>query len=405
MGQGGTMKILLGITGGIAAYKSCELARMLIRAGHRVRACITDAGSRFITPLTLATLTGEPCFGANPEYHEWRPNPKVEHVDLAKWADLIAVVPATADIMGKTAHGLADDLLSTVLLAARGQVLWAPAMNHAMWKHPSVRSNLATLRSYGHLVVDPAVGFLAEGETGIGRLAELEDIFEAIQTFAGPKLPAFDGKKVLVTAGPTREDLDPVRTLTNRSSGAMGIELARALRNAGAEVHLVLGGELPAPWGVNTSRIRSAQEMLAACEAVWPSMDGLIGAAAVADQRPETCAAEKVKKSDGPETLILVRTPDVLATLSSVKHAGQWAIGFAAESEDHVANAQTKLVKKKLDAVLVNDISEGKGFGGQSNTLIPVTSGGAAVPIGPLPKDKLAQAAVTWLSEFLTPAP
>ena len=398
------MKILLGITGGIAAYKACELARMLVRAGHQVRACITDAGSRFITPLTLATLTGEPCFGANPEYHEWRPNPKVEHVDLAKWADLIAVVPATADIMGKTANGLADDLLSTVLLAARGQVLWAPAMNHAMWKHPSVQANLATLRGYGHLVVDPAVGFLAEGETGIGRLAELEDIFEAIQVSVWPKLTAFNGKKVLITAGPTREDLDPVRTLTNRSSGAMGVELARALRNAGAEVHLVLGGDLPTSWGVNTTRVRSAQEMLVACEAVWPVMDGLIAAAAVADQRPETYSTEKVKKSEGPETLVLVRTPDVLATLSAQKRPGQWVVGFAAESEDLVPNAQAKLTKKHLDAILVNDISKGKGFGNQGNTLIPITPKGAAPSIGPLPKDQLSQAVITWLSEFLTPA-
>lgn len=396
------MKILLGITGGIAAYKSCELARMLIRAGHQVRACLTDAGSRFITPLTLATLTGEPCFGANPEYHEWRPNPKVEHVDLAKWADLIAVVPATADILGKTANGLADDLLSTVLLAARGQVLWAPAMNHAMWKHPAVQGNLETLRGFGHLIVDPAVGFLAEGETGIGRLADLEDIFEAIQTFAGPQLAAFKGKRVLVTAGPTREDLDPVRTLTNRSSGAMGVELARALRNAGARVHLILGGDLKAPWGLETTRVRSAQEMLEASEKSWPSMDGLIAAAAVADQRPETCAVEKVKKAEGPETLVLVRTPDVLATLSARKRPGQWVVGFAAESEDHVANAQVKLRKKQLDVVLVNDIAAGKGFGLQANTLTPVSALGASEPIGPLGKDGLAQGVVAWLDRFLT---
>jgi phosphopantothenoylcysteine decarboxylase/phosphopantothenate--cysteine ligase len=395
------MKILLGITGGIAAYKACELARMLIRAGHQVRACLTDAGSRFITPLTLATLTGEPCFGANPDYHEWRPNPKVEHVDLAKWADLIAVVPATADIMGKTANGLADDLLSTVLLAARGQVLWAPAMNHAMWRHPAVQLNLETLRGFGHRVVDPAVGFLAEGETGIGRLADLEDIFEAIQTVAGPTLEAFKGKQILITGGPTREDLDPVRTLTNRSSGAMGVELARALRDAGACVHLVLGGDLKAPWGVDTVRVHSAQDMLEACEQQWPSMDGLIAAAAVADQRPESYASEKVKKSDGPETLVLVRTPDVLATLSAQKRPGQWVVGFAAESEGHLANAKDKLRKKHLDVVLVNDISAGKGFGAQVNALTPVTSNGASDPIGPLAKDLLARGVVVWLDAYL----
>ncbi len=396
------MNILLGITGGIAAYKACELARMLIRAGHRVRTCLTDAGSRFVTPLTLATLTGEPCFGANPEYHEWRANPKVEHVDLAKWAELIAVVPATADILGKTANGLADDLLSTVLLAARGPVLWAPTMNHAMWKHPAVQTNLATLRGCGHLVVDPTVGFLAEGETGIGRLAELEDIFEAIQTLAGPQLAAFKGKRILVTGGPTREDLDPVRTLTNRSSGAMGVELARALRNAGACVHLVLGGDLKAPWGIDTVRVRCAQDMLEACENRWPSMDGLIAAAAVADQRPETYAPEKMKKAEGSETLVLVRTPDVLATLSSRKHPGQWVVGFAAESEQHVANAQAKLRKKDLNAVLVNDISAGKGFGAQANCLIPVTLKGASEPIGPLAKEALAQGVVVWLDSHLS---
>ncbi|HWQ10497.1 MAG TPA: bifunctional phosphopantothenoylcysteine decarboxylase/phosphopantothenate--cysteine ligase CoaBC, partial [Holophaga sp.] len=355
------MKILLGVTGGIAAYKACELARMLVRSGHHVRTCLTDAGSRFITPLTLATLTGEPCFGANPEYHEWRPNPKVEHVDLAKWADLIAVVPATADIMGKTAGGLADDLLSTVLLAARGQVLWAPAMNHAMWKHPAVQRNLELLMGFGHHIVGPAVGFLAEGESGIGRLADLEEIHEAICSLAGPRLGTFDGRDVLVTAGPTREDLDPVRTLTNRSSGAMGVALARALRNAGAKVHLVLGGELKAPWGVDTQRVRSAEDMLEACRKLWPDMDGLIAAAAVADQRPERCAPEKVKKAEGPETLVLVRTPDVLATLSGAKRQGQWTVGFAAESEAHVPNALAKLRKKRLDAILVNDISGGKG--------------------------------------------
>ena len=396
------MRVLLGVTGGIAAYKACELARMLVRSGHQVRACLTDAGSRFITPLTLATLTGEPCFGANPEYHEWRPNPKVEHVDLAKWAELVAVVPATADIMGKTANGLADDLLSTILLAARGQVLWAPAMNHAMWRHPAVQGNLKILLGFGHLVVGPGEGFLAEGECGIGRLADLEDIHEAIQAYAGPRLAAFADKEVLVTAGPTREDLDPVRTLTNRSSGAMGVELARAFRNAGARVHLVLGGDLAAPWGVDTHRVRSAQDMLEACGRLWPSMDGLVAAAAVADQRPEHCAPEKVKKQEGPETLVLVRTPDVLATLSARKRPGQWTVGFAAESEDHLSNGLAKLRRKKLDVILVNDISAGKGFGAQANTLVPVSAEGASAPIGPLDKDSLAQGVAAWLDGYLS---
>jgi phosphopantothenoylcysteine decarboxylase/phosphopantothenate--cysteine ligase len=390
------MKILLGITGGIAAYRGAELARTLVKRGHPVRCCLTEAGSRFITPLTLASLTGEPCFGANPEYHEWRPNPIIEHVDLARWADLVVVAPATADILGKTANGLADDLLSTLLLATTARVLWAPSMNCAMWAHPAVQANVARLKGFGHGVVEPADGLLACGEAGTGRLAEVADIADAVEALGGPAHPALLGRSVLITAGPTQEDLDPVRTLTNRSTGVMGLELARAFRNAGAQVRLVLGGDRPAPWGVATVRVRSAQQMLEACQDLWPHMDGLVAAAAVADQRPEVCAPEKVKKGDGPETLVLVRTPDVLATL-----AGQWLLGFAAESEGHLANAAAKLQRKHLDAILVNDVAAGRGFGPQANTLTPVTAAGAQAPLGPLAKDQLAQAVVQWWADRL----
>jgi phosphopantothenoylcysteine decarboxylase/phosphopantothenate--cysteine ligase len=325
----------------------------------------------------------------------------VEHVDLARWADLVAVVPATADILGKTANGLANDLLSTILLATTAKVLWAPAMNKAMWAHPAVQANVRTLKSFGHRIVEPAEGMLACGEEGAGKLAEVDEILDAIEADLGPRHPALAGSRILVTAGPTREDLDPVRTLTNRSSGAMGIELARALRAAGARVSLVLGGDLPAPRGIETTRVRSAQEMLEACQGLWPQMAGLVAAAAVADQRPEVFVSQKVKKQEGSETLTLVRTPDVLATLAADRRPDQWALGFAAESEDHVANAVGKLQKKKLDAVLVNDIAGGKGFGAQANTLTPVTARGAGSPIGPLPKDRLAQAVVGWLGDFL----
>lgn len=395
------MKILLGVTGGIAAYKAADLGRALVKRGHAVRCCLTEAGSRFITPLTLATLTGEPCFGANPDYHEWRPNPRVEHVDLARWADVVAVVPATADILGKTANGLADDLLSTVLLAATGKILWAPAMNKAMWAHPAVQANVERLRRFGHGIVEPIEGLLACGEEGTGKLADLEEILEAIEALGMPQRPHIAGQRILVTAGPTREDLDPVRTLTNRSTGAMGIALAKALRDAGAQVDLVLGGDLPAPRGVSTTRVRSAQDMLEACQRLWPACQGLIASAAVADQRPETCAPEKVKKQDGPETLVLVRTPDILGALAATRQAGQWVVGFAAESEDHLAHAQGKLARKGLDAILVNDISGGQGFGAQPNRLVPVTQAGAGAPLGPLPKDALATAVVAWLEAFL----
>jgi phosphopantothenoylcysteine decarboxylase/phosphopantothenate--cysteine ligase len=393
------MKVLLGVTGGIAAYKACELVRMLARSGHQVRCCVTDAGARFVTPLTLATLSGEPCFGANPEYHEWRPNPKVEHVDLARWADVLAVVPATADIIGKAANGLADDLLSTVIMAATCKVLWAPAMNGAMWANPAVQANLAALAARGHAVVQPVWGALACGEEGRGRLADAGDIFEAISALGGEPLAAFAGRRVLVTAGPTREDLDLVRTLTNRSTGRMGIEMARAFRDAGAVVDLVLGGDLPAPWGVQTTRVRSAADMLGACTALWPGMDGVCAAAAVADQRPASYSPQKTKKADAPETLRLARTHDILLELGRSKaRAGQWMLGFAAESENVLENAAEKLSGKGLDAILANSVSQGGGFGDGDSSLTPITRSGPGETIGPMPKDRLAREAVRWFA-------
>ncbi len=395
------MQIILGITGGVAAYKSAELARLLVNQGHRVRCILTEAGARFITPLTLSSLTGEPCYGANPDQGEWRANPGVEHIELARWADLVAVVPATANSLGKTANGLASDLLSTVLLATRAPVLWAPAMNTGMWEHPAVQANLARLKSFGHAVVEPGSGLLACGEEGAGKLAEVAVIAEAIQMHAAPKLRCLAGRRVVITSGPTREDLDPVRLLTNRSTGAMGVELARAFRDAGASVQLVLGGDLPPPWGVETIRVRSAEQMLAACQARWADADGLVAAAAVADQRPEQTAAEKAKKGEGPETVVLVRTPDILATLAAVRRPDQWVIGFAAESQHHLEHAAAKLQKKGLDAVLVNDVQAGRAFGPQANTLTPITPQGAHHPLGPLPKDQLARAVVHWWNQRL----
>jgi phosphopantothenoylcysteine decarboxylase/phosphopantothenate--cysteine ligase len=249
--------------------------------------------------------------------------------------------------------------------------------------------------------VDPAAGIMACGEEGTGKLADVTVIAEAIQEHGTQKLHSLQGRKVLITSGPTREDLDPVRTLTNRSTGAMGIELARAFRDVGARVQLVLGGDLSAPWGVETIRVRSAQQMLEACEARWAEADGLVAAAAVADQRPEAPFAEKVKKGDGTETLTLVRTPDILTHLSASRRADQWVVGFAAESENHLAHAQAKLAKKNLDAVLVNDVQGGRAFGAQANTLTPVTAQGPQPSIGPLAKDQLARAVVQWWAQRL----
>ncbi|MEI6593293.1 MAG: bifunctional phosphopantothenoylcysteine decarboxylase/phosphopantothenate--cysteine ligase CoaBC [Holophagaceae bacterium] len=395
------MQILLGITGGVAAYKSADLARLLVHQGHKVRCILTEAGARFITPLTLSSLTGEPCCGANPDLGEWRAQPVVEHIELARWADLVVVAPATADMLGKAANGLAPDLLSTVLLATRAPILWAPAMNTGMWEHPAVQANLARLRSFGHGVVEPGAGLLACGEEGAGKLADFAVIADAIQAHGSPRLPGLTGQRVLITAGPTREDLDPVRTLTNRSTGAMGIELARAFRDAGAAVTLVLGGDLSAPWGVEALRVRSAQEMLDACQAQWGQADGLVAAAAVADQRPEATLPDKAKKTAGPEQLVLVRTPDILATLAAARRPGQWTIGFAAESERHLEHAAGKLRSKGLDAILVNDIQAGRAFGAQANTLTPLTAAGPQAPLGPLPKDHLARAVAQWWAQQL----
>jgi phosphopantothenoylcysteine decarboxylase/phosphopantothenate--cysteine ligase len=269
-------------------------------------------------------------------------------------------------------------------------------MNTGMWKHPAVQANLARLRSFGQAVVEPGEGVLACGEEGQGKLADILVIAEAIQMLGTPKLRSLQGRRVLLTAGPTCEDLDPVRTLTNRSSGAMGIELARAFRDAGAQVQLVLGGYLPAPWGVETIRVRSAQQMLEACEARWAEADGLVAAAAVADQRPEVTSAQKVKKGEGAETLVLVRTPDILARLAVGRRPDQWALGFAAESERHLEYGSAKLKMKGLDALLMNDVQSGRAFGAQANTLTPITAAGAQPALGPLPKDQLARAVVKW---------
>ncbi|MBL0314082.1 MAG: bifunctional phosphopantothenoylcysteine decarboxylase/phosphopantothenate--cysteine ligase CoaBC [Holophagaceae bacterium] len=342
--------------------------------------------------------------GANPDQNEWRPNPRVEHIELARWADVVAVAPATANMLGQAANGLAGDLLATLLLATKAPILWAPAMNAAMWEHPAVQANFERLKSFGHKMIEPSMGMLACGEEGAGKLADIEDIADAIRAVGSERLPSLTGKKVLVTAGPTREDLDPVRLLTNRSTGEMGIEIARALRDAGAEVHLVVGGDLAAPYGIETARVRTAEAMMAACSALWPGMDGCIAAAAVADQRPQEIALEKVKKGDGPENLVLVRTQDILLNLGMQKRVGQkgqWLVGFAAESEHHLENASAKLAKKKLDAVFVNDISTGKAFGHQDNTLTPVIAEGPQAPLGPLPKGQLAQALVVWWAEWL----
>jgi phosphopantothenoylcysteine decarboxylase/phosphopantothenate--cysteine ligase len=269
-----------------------------------------------------------------------------------------------------------------------------------MWGHPAFQKNLATLKEFGHCIISPQTGTLACGEEGMGKLADIEDIYDGIVALGSTASEVFEGKNVLVTAGPTFEDLDPVRTFTNRASGRMGIEMAKAFRNAGAKVHLVLGGNMPAPWDISTTRVRSAQEMFDACMSLWPDMDGACAAAAVADQRPAHPSTQKAKKAEASETLQLAKTPDILAALNESK-ARQWLLGFAAESENVVKNATEKLYKKGLDAILANDVSHGKGFGNQTNCLIPITKDGSHAPIGPAPKEQLATDTVQWFANCL----
>jgi phosphopantothenoylcysteine decarboxylase/phosphopantothenate--cysteine ligase len=361
-------RVLLVVTGGIAAYKTLELVRRLRERGASVRAILTRAGAEFVTPLSLAALTGEKVYG---ELFDLTDEAEMGHIQLSRDADLLVVAPATADLMAKLATGRADDLASTALLATDKPVLMAPAMNVRMWEHPATQDNLAALRRRGTLFVGPNEGDMACGEYGFGRMAEPEEILAAIAGhFAAAGRLA--GRRALVTSGPTFEPLDPVRFLGNRSSGRQGHAIAEALAAAGAETTLVTGPvALPDPPGVATVHVETAEEMLAACQAALPA-DVAVCAAAVADWRPAERAAQKMKKGgrDAPR-VALVPNPDILADLAA---AGPLrpalVIGFAAETENLEAHARAKLAKKGCDWILANDVSPATGtFGGAETTI------------------------------------
>jgi phosphopantothenoylcysteine decarboxylase/phosphopantothenate--cysteine ligase len=321
-------RILLGVTGGIAAYKAAELARRFICAGAQVKVVMTAAAREFVAPLTFQALTGEKVatamFGPQAE--------PLEHVSLGQEVDAIVVAPATANLIGKLAAGIGDDLLTTILLAATRPVLLCPAMNVEMWRNPVVQENLARLKARGLQVMEPAAGELACGAVGLGRLPEPEVIVEAAARLVSRQ--DFAGRKVLVTAGPTHEDCDPVRFLTNRSSGKMGYALARVAWRRGAEVGLVSGpSALSAPYGVERLWVRSAQEMLAAVKERFPAADALLMAAAVGDYRPVNCELKKIKRGRGEAQLQLIQNPDILREISQIKQR-QVVVGFAAETHD-----------------------------------------------------------------------
>jgi len=358
--------VILGVTGGIAAYKAAEVASRLVQAGHTVKVIMTEAATRFVAPLTFQTLTGQPVvvdmFAAPPVWN-------VAHVAYAAAADLVLIAPATADVLAKLAHGLADDMLTTTVLATRAPVLVAPAMNSSMYLNPAVQQNLAILRGRGFHMVEPETGRLACGTSGPGRLAAPEAIVAAAEELLRPACD-LAGWRVVVTAGPTREALDPVRFLSNRSSGKMGYALAQVAAARGAAVTLISGPTaLAVPPGVERVEVTTAAEMCAAVLEHFSGATALVMAAAVADWRPKAFSPEKIKKGEHKSLLLeLERTPDILAAVAPRKKPGQLVIGFAAESSRLTENAREKLLRKRLDFIVANDITRSDaGFASDTN--------------------------------------
>ncbi|HMM52906.1 MAG TPA: bifunctional phosphopantothenoylcysteine decarboxylase/phosphopantothenate--cysteine ligase CoaBC [Burkholderiaceae bacterium] len=393
-------RILLGVTGGVAAYKAAELARELQRAGARVQVVMTEAATRFVGPVTFQALTGEPVFT---DQWDARIGNNMAHIELSRAADAILVAPATADFLAKAAHGLADDLLSTICLARECPLLVAPAMNRQMWLHPATQRNVAQLAADGVAIVGPDSGEQACGETGMGRMLEPAGLVDELADFLAPKPLA--GRRVLLTAGPTYEPIDPVRGITNLSSGKMGFAIARACRAAGAQVTLVAGPTaLATPGGVTRIDVRTAQQMhdavIAALDAP-PRTDVFIAVAAVADWRVASPSERKLKKSgahDAPK-LEFVQNPDILATVARRADA-PWCVGFAAESEDLEVNGQAKRIAKGVPLLVANIGHE--TFGRDENELLLIDEHGSR-RLPRADKAQLAQALVAEIAQRLPP--
>ena len=380
-------RILLIISGGIAAYKSLFLIRVLAKRGIASRVIITRGGTEFVTPLSAGALSGDKVYS---DLWDLTDEAEMGHIELSRSADLVVVAPATADIMAKAAHGIANDLATTTLLATDKCVLYAPAMNVRMWEAASTQRNMETLKKDGALFIGPDAGAMACGEFGEGRMAEPEDIADAIEAalsgvttldgLRGPK--PLTGKTALVTAGPTREPIDPVRYLSNHSSGKQGYAISSALADLGAEVTLVSGPvSIRPPGNVTLVKVETAVEMLAACEAALPS-DIFVSVAAVADWRPASCGDKKIKKNgDAPAPLKLEENPDILKTLSTAKKRPKLVVGFAAETNDVIEHATAKRLRKTCDWIVANDVSgdgpAGNVMGGDHNKMILVTDNGA----------------------------
>ncbi|OXE36416.1 MAG: bifunctional phosphopantothenoylcysteine decarboxylase/phosphopantothenate--cysteine ligase CoaBC [Phenylobacterium zucineum] len=369
------MRILLIVGGGIAAYKSLELIRLLRKSGIEVRVILTAAGAQFVTPLSLSALTGNPVCS---DLFSLTDEAEMGHIQLSRAADLVVVAPATADLMAKAANGLANDLASTVLLATDKPVLMAPAMNVRMWENAATQRNLATLKGDGVSMIGPHDGDMACGEFGPGRMAEPAEIHAAILAGQATTPKPLAGRRAIVTAGPTIEPLDPVRYLTNRSSGKQGFAIASALAKRGAQVTLVAGPvALPTPAGVSRVDVETAQDMLAACQAALPA-DLAVCVAAVADWRPAQIAPRKTKKvsGNGSPVIHLTENPDILMALSRGDNRPTLVVGFAAETDNVEAYAQAKLIRKGCDWIIANDVSIAETMGGDHNAVSIVTTKG-----------------------------
>ena len=367
--------IILGITGSIAAYKSAVLCRLLVSAGAEVKVVMTPLAKQFITPLTMATLSQNPILVDffNPENGEWN-----SHVKLGEWADLYLIAPATANTMAKMATGVADNLLLTTYLSARCDVAVAPAMDLDMYAHVATQRNMERLREDGVHIIEPGSGFLASGLVGKGRMAEPQDIVNALEAIFAEKKKSLEGKCFLVTAGATIEPIDPVRFISNHSSGKMGYAVAEALAERGAEVTLVSGRTaLDAPKGVERVDVLSAEEMYEACVSRFEQMDGAVMCAAVADYTPQEVATEKLKKGDGDMSIPLKRTKDIAAALGERK-GSRVLVGFAMETQHEVENAQSKLERKNFDFIVLNSLRKaGAGFRGDTNIVTLIDGEGA----------------------------
>lgn len=378
--------VVLGVTGGIACYKAVELVRILIKAGFKVQVIMTRGAMEFVTPLTFQTLSGNP---VATETFNLTQESQIGHINLADSADLFVIAPATANVIGKIANGIADDLLTTVLMATQAQVLIAPAMNVHMYENPILQENLRKLRQVGYSIMEPADGYLACGYEGKGRLPDAERIAEEIERLLKKK--DLVAEKLLITAGPNHEPLDPVRYISNRSSGKMGYALVRAALRRGADVALVSGPTaLDPPSGARMIAVTTAAEMRAAVLKEYPQCTAVIMAAAVADYHAVAVADKKIKRGKGPVDLRLEPNPDILKELGQSKN-GKWLVGFAAETENLTANAQKKLREKNLDMVVANNVAEeGSGFDGDTNIATIVDRAGAIRSLPLMNKDELA---------------